>query len=294
VPAVALHKVRLAPSPAARLANLLHWLVFAAFLASCLWVGLSLWPQHEPLDHADWRQGILLLLAAATTLLALARQLPGQNVLLVAVIILLFSGGAIAIGAATGIPFGSFRYSPRVGPCLFEPLPWSIPILWLVILLNARGVARLILRPWRDTPTYGLRMLGLTVALALILDFQLELYATRVAQLWFWTPTRVPLDLCGIPLTHFLGFTVSSLLILFFVTHALINKKPAPFPPDYHPLAVWLLLTTLLAIPPLRHGHPLPTAAAALLAIAAAVIALQNSRQPPPRSSPNPPNFITS
>jgi hypothetical protein len=45
---------------------------------------------------------------------------------------------------------------------------------------------------------------------------------------------------------NFLGWAVTSLLILAFVTPALINKKPVRQPLDYHPLMMWLLLNLLL------------------------------------------------
>jgi hypothetical protein len=60
----------------------------------------------------------------------------------------------------------------------------------------------------------------------------------------------------GAPLVTFLGWPVTSLLILAFVTPALINKQPRTrkSAPDYHPLIVWLALLALFATGQITHG----------------------------------------
>jgi hypothetical protein len=45
---------------------------------------------------------------------------------------------------------------------------------------------------------------------------------------------------------NFIGWAVTTLLILAFVTPFLLNKRPVKNPPDYHPLVVWLVLSLLL------------------------------------------------
>jgi uncharacterized membrane protein len=76
----------------------------------------------------------------------------------------------------------------------------------------------------------------------------LEPFATQVKHFWHWNPTRIRLDWYTAPCVNFLGWAVTTLLILAFVTPALINKKPMKQPPpDHHPLAVWLLLNLLFA-----------------------------------------------
>jgi uncharacterized membrane protein len=150
------------------------------------------------------------------------------------------------LGALTYIPFGPYVYDKRFGPQLFDVVPWPVPLIWVVMLLNARGVARLILRPWRQNPIYGLWVIGVSAVLVVLLDFELEPFATQVMGYWSWKPTRIPSDWFSTPWVNFLGWAVTSLLILAFVTPALINKKPVRQPLDYHPLMMWLLLNLLL------------------------------------------------
>jgi uncharacterized membrane protein len=231
----------------------LHGFFFALFLIFFVLAGLeTLLPLSIP-GKPGWQEALLLLAAAATTLFALSRQLPGQNVFLAAGIIAAISGTVQAIGALSGVPFGPYVYTDAAGPKFFNVLPWSIPVVWIIVIFNARGVARLILRPWRKGRLYGFRLIGVTAALAVAFDFGLEPFATQVKDYWLWQPTKLGLLWQGTPPSNFLGWLVTALLILAFVTPALINKSHHKFPPDYHPLMVWILLSLLFVTGELKH-----------------------------------------
>jgi uncharacterized membrane protein len=242
---VALGKVRLGTNRFAEWGRGVHWALFGLFLAQWLLVCSGLWLSKPLFAPARWPEGLLLVLAAATTLAGLTRWLPGQNMMLAALLIMLLSGAVASVGALTGMPFGPISYTRAAGQCLFEPLPWSVPMVWLVLLLNSRGVARLILRPWRQGRNYGLWLLGLTVLLVVLLEAALEPFATQVKGYWHWQATKLPLDWYTTPLVNFFAWGVSTLLILAFTTPALLKKKPGLSPPDYHPLWMWLLLNLL-------------------------------------------------
>jgi len=245
---VVLKRIPLQPKPFSGLAPKVHRVFFGLFLLQFALVWTRVWLPHPPFGNAHWPEGILILLATATVLASLTRQLPGQNVMLASIIIALIAGAVETLGALTAIPFGPFVYTTEIGQTLFSPLPLAMPLVWIVALLSSRGVARLALRPWRNTPNYGFWLIGLTALLVVLLDFGLEPFATQVAHFWKWNPTRVRLDWYTAPCVNFLGWAVTALLILAFVTPALINKKPMnPPPPDYHPLVVWLLLNLLFA-----------------------------------------------
>ncbi len=63
----------------------------------------------------DQPEAWLVLLATVSTLVALARRLPAQNVWLVAAMIAVIGGGAHALGAKTGIPFGPILFGSSAG-----------------------------------------------------------------------------------------------------------------------------------------------------------------------------------
>ena len=200
------------------------------------------------LPDARWPEGTLLVITTAVLIASLARQLPLQNLMLACSIIALIAGAVHSLGALTAIPFGPYTYTTHVGQQLFYPLPWAVPLIWITFILASRGVARLILRPWRKTNNYGIRLMASTILLVLLLDLGLEPFALHVKHYWYWNPTKLPLNWYGTPAINFFGWISTTVLILGFITPSLINKKPGPpGRPDYLPLVVWVLLEALFA-----------------------------------------------
>jgi uncharacterized membrane protein len=223
-----------------------HGILFVLFVAGLLLVWVRLWIPGALLGSARWPDGLLLVLAAATSLTSLSQQLPAQNVVLAAVGMGVVAGAAETLSAIAAVPFGPFVYHPaNVGQLLFYPLPWAVPVIWVIAILTARGVARLMLRAQRQRANYGLRVIGVTALLAVLFDLSLEPYAVLVKGCWSWKPTKIPSDWYTTPWVNFLGWGVTALVILLFVTPALINKSPIKPPPAYHPLLVWELLNLL-------------------------------------------------
>jgi putative membrane protein len=231
--------------PFAGLSPVASRVCFVLFLLQWILVWLRFWLPIPPLDNADWPEALLVVLASLTTLISLGRQLPAQNVLLAAAVIGFLAGTAQTLGAVTGIPFGPYHYTERCGPAFLHILPWPVPFIWVVAILNARGVARLVLRPWRQARNYGFWLIGVSVVLAVLFALGLEPFATVVKHYWTWEATRLRCDWYGAPCVNFFAWALTSLLILVFVTPALLNKSPVRHPPNYYPLAVWLLIQLL-------------------------------------------------
>jgi len=278
---VAFSAIEIRSSRFASWARPLRRVLFGLFVVQFALVWSRLWLAPSLLGNARWPEGLLVVLATATTLASLARQLPGQNVMLASVVIVVSAGAVQTLDAFLSIPFGGCHYHvDRIGPKLFEPLPWAAPVIWLVAILNSRGVARLILRPWRKTRTYGFWVMGITVLLVVLFDVGLEPFATRVKQYWQWdwARARLPVDWYGTPLTTFLGWAVTSLIILAFVTPALINKKPVKHPPDYQPLALWVMLNVLFLTGSAAQHLWLAAGVTAIVAATVAVFAVHGGR----------------
>jgi len=231
---------------AASLPLTLHWIFTGIFLVTVGLVGYEVWSGSLLPRKAGNLQALLLISATASTLTSLWRRLPGQNVLLAAAIIAVLGGAVQTLGVLASIPFGPFIYTGSAGAQLFHTLPWTIPLLWVVVILNSRGVARLMMRPWRKMRTYGFWVIGLTAVLSVIFDLGLEPFATRVRHFWLWDQTRLPLDWYGAPITNFAGWFVTALMIMAFVSPSLVNKQPSRKSwPNFHPLFVWALLNLL-------------------------------------------------
>lgn len=198
--------------------------------------------------------GFALALAAATSVAILARTLPLQSVLFAAFITALIGGAAHGLSARTGLPFGPVSFGEMSGPQLFNCVPWTLPLIWVVAIFNSRGVARLMLRPWRKVKNYGLLLMGLTTALALAFDVALEPFA-RAKHLWLWQPTKISLTWQGASPLSFLGWAFVSAMILAIIMPYLIRKQPGNSSgPNYAPLALWLGAIILFTVSAAQAG----------------------------------------
>jgi uncharacterized membrane protein len=186
------------------------------------------------LDH------LLIVLAAVASVTAITRQLPLQNVLFAAAITALIGGTAHGLSARTGIPLGPLTFNETAGPKLFNCVPWTLLLLWVFAVFNSRGVARLILRPWRKMKNYGYLLIAGTAVLALIFDLALEPFAAHIRHFWLWQPTKISITWHDASPLAFLGWTFVTLIIMAFITPSLIRKQPGSQPaPDYAPAALW-------------------------------------------------------
>jgi len=248
-----------------------YFLLAAGFLAAFAAVATK--------AETNWPVALLLLLTTAATLVALARQLPAQNVLLAAFVIAFIGSVAHSVGARSGIPFGPFMFGSDAGQKLFGTLPWTLPLLWVVAVLNSRGVARLILRPWRKIHAYGFWLIGLTALFTMLFDCALEPFAAHMKHYWIWTTVGYSLTPQGAPLSNAIGWFAVTLLILAFVTPAMINKQLSKrSAPDFHPLAVWLGAVLLFATGAAVHGLWLVVTTDAIIAAGVAVFAIRGAR----------------
>jgi len=230
-------------------------------------------------SKADPGEALLLLLATWSTLAALVRQLPAQNALLAATIIALIGGAAHWVGVKSGVPFGPFMFGPEIGWKLLNTLPWTMPLLWVVAVLNSRGVARLVLRPWRKIRAYGFWLIGLTALFTMLFDGALEPFAVQSRHHWIWTNGGYSLTPEGAPISNSVGWFVITLLMLAFVTPLLINKQLSKRSvPDFHPLAVWLGGLFLFAVAAARHEFWAAAAMDAVIGIVAATFAIRGGR----------------
>ena len=221
----------------------------------------------------------LLLFATASTLATLARQLPAQNVLLAALITALIGGVAHIFGAKAGIPFGPIMFGSEAGLKLFGTLPWIMPLLWVVIILNSRGVARLVLRPWRKMRAYGFWLIGLTALFTMLFDCALEPFATHMKHYWIWMAGGFSLTPQGAPIANSAGWFIVTLLILAFATPTLINKQLSKRSvPDFHPLGVWLGGVLLFGVASAARGFWPVAATDAVIGIVTAGFAIRGAR----------------
>lgn len=157
---------------------------------------------------------LVLISATVATLLVVRQRLPLQNVFGLAVAITLFSGVVFLV---ENILMMSFTPVLNAG---FQRLPaWTVPLLWIISLVNARGVAKFFLQKIRRTKNFGLWLIGLSSLLVVMLN--------RSSQ----SDWQIVL-----------GQFVLALVAFVMTTPWFIDKKPAERGPDNAPLVLTLLI----------------------------------------------------
>lgn len=201
----------------------------------------------DPVGTTGNLDALLLLLATAASIVILARRLPLQSVLFATFVTVVLGATAHGLSGCTGIPLGPVSFGEAIGPQLFKTVPWTVGLIWVIAIFNSRGVARIILRPWRKLKNYGFVLIGLTAALTMVFDLALEPYASA-KRFWFWHPTKLHVTWHGASPLTFVGWAFVSVMILAVITPFLIRKQPGgSSAPELAPLALWLGAMALFA-----------------------------------------------
>jgi hypothetical protein len=146
-----------------------------------------------------------LILISVATMAAMARTQPWQNVIaatawmcvLSSVVLLILPNVAMAV--------------PR----------WAVPVLWTNVVLNSRGVAKLVLRRWRSNEYYGFWLIGVASVLSIV-------------ALLPWRPNVAALGV---------AFGVAAVLQILSIPW-LVEKRPVVPPLNWWPLTIWISLIT--------------------------------------------------
>jgi hypothetical protein len=223
-------------SPARRLdpANLLSQVLLGLFLFQFALIWMGYWLGLPASVKTQWAGTALLGFAAASTLASLARQLPRQNVVLSAALIALTGAVVEVAGSSIGSSLGLQDSRQVLDPLLRIAQLWQLPLVWIVAILNCRGVVQLILRRWRFAPSYGFWLLGGTVLLAVPVILGFARFGPLLLPHFSQALSEMRLDARSV-----LGCAVGTFIILLVVTPGLINKKPVPERAVWHPLVVW-------------------------------------------------------
>jgi putative membrane protein len=150
-----------------------------------------------------------------------------------------------AVGLATGVPYGRYRYGEGLGPALLG-VPFLVPLAWLMMAWPSRLLAARL----TEGPRRGARVL---VAAALFAAWDVVLDPQMVqAGYWTWAHPRPGLPGIGtVPLTNLAGWLLAG-LVLMPLLDLLVERTAAPGPPrvgDAAPLVAlgWMTLGGALA-----------------------------------------------
>lgn len=230
--------------------NLARWghraLVGVLFL---LWAGgwLRQFPDLPFVSAAHWPAAALLVAAGLVTGSTLALQVSLQSALTASAVIGLVGGSAQWLSYVTGVPFGPVQFPHAYGTSPFQEWFFVPALIWVILVLNARGLARLILEPVSTHRNHGLHLLGLSTVLVVAMTMALEPFAGNVHRYWLWGATRLPVTWQGVPLSCLFASGVVNIIASLAATPFLIDKHPRPLPPAFEPGWLWVLMAVLFA-----------------------------------------------
>lgn len=150
-----------------------------------------------------WADAFFLSLAAALVFLALARRDGGVRSAGIFFVVAIFTGALEAFGTLTGVPFGQYYYSDRMGWKIGGVLPFTIPLAWWAIVGSGHFVLRYLFPAWPRL------VLSVGVGLwALVHDILLEPFAWKVRGYWSWGTWDAPLS--AVPMQNYATWFVTA------------------------------------------------------------------------------------
>ena len=238
-------------------AEITHRVAFRAFLATTVVAcGLALAGVRAS-SPWSWFFGFHLVIAVLTTLAALARRLPLQNVVACGLALVLTMGMALVV-AGSGL-----RGQPELASGVTETrtslgihdlgwLAWPAPFLWTAVLLASRQTAKVLLQPWRRQKVYGWWLLGAATGLAWLAVVVSGPLVSPILGWWSWP--KAGSSWHGVPPWWLAGVPALIALFLLLAGAWLIPKRPTGRASDFEPVWGWGGLVLWLALGNLRSG----------------------------------------
>ncbi len=187
------------------------------------------WLSGEPLIPS--MTGITTALGFGFALFHGASQFGWKRILLFLLTCFIIALGFESFGVATGKIYGSYHYTDTLGPKFLGLVPYLIPLAWFMMMYPALVMAQKLARA--SNPR-GWKML-VTAAIGGLMMTAWDLAMDPVmvsAGHWVWDGGASTQMYFGIPIQNFLGWWVTSVVILL-VFFLITNKfKTGSAPPE--------------------------------------------------------------
>jgi putative membrane protein len=190
---------------------------------------------------------VLVLLGAALSVVHAALSRGARTGLAVLLVVGVTAVAFEAVGLATGVPYGSYRYSDTLGPTLLG-VPFHVPLAWLMMAWPSRVLADRLTARARTGRRRHARVLvaaGLFAAWDVVLDPQMV-----QAGYWTWAHPHPGLPGIGtVPLTNLAGWLLAGLVVMALLDLAVDRTATPPRIGDAAPLLAlgWMTLGGALA-----------------------------------------------
>lgn len=236
------------PRSSGRVERWSHRACLGFFLLMWGLVLLRQFPALSTVGGANWPEAVLLVAVLVVTVSSLAQQISLQSALMGAGMIGMIGSVAHWASYVSGVPFGPLHFPHAYGTTPFQEWFFVPACIWVAMLLNARGLARLILKPLAKHRHHGLHLLGLSTLLVVAMAMVLEPYASTGHRYWFWGDTRLPVTWQNVPLSCLFAWGVVSIIASVAATPVLINKHPRPAAPSGDAALIWAMMSGLFAV----------------------------------------------
>lgn len=230
------------------------------------WAVALLWPATglPPATSSEVIASILTAGLFVCTVVNMRGWLPLQNVV----------GSAVLTCGATWSFESAFQWAGNIaGHRIFSENQaihpsWYLPLLWMVAIINARGVARLALRQARHWNGYGLWVIALASLLAALWMCVADAAIISTTSLWSWRGTSSNQGFDSQPAFLSLRNLLVGAVTLTSGMPWLLNKKPVVEPVNWQPLGIWFIgLTGIGMAAPVRDNWIHATSTVILLII---------------------------
>lgn len=214
------------------------WYLLAAAGIACAAIGAV----FMPLGGGNATQGLsaaFIIFLAAPSFLALIQWAGPRRGLTTLAAVSLLALAIEMVAVATGIPYGTFRYSDGLGYLVLDLVPWVVPFAFTPLLLGAWAAA------YRLAGKNLLTWIGITAILLVGVDLAIDPGAVA-AGFWAWD---TPGAWYGVQTVNFPGWFITGALMAVLLT-LLMRRVPAERGPP--PL---LVASSLLLELPLWAGY---------------------------------------
>ena len=200
------------------------------------------WLQDEPNATAlrlGWKYSgpTYVVLGALAALAHASGRVGARRAALLFALGSLIALGSELLGTSTGVPFGSYQYTPLLGYRIGGLVPFPIPVSWFYMIYGSLAIVGRLL-PARDDGTSKLRWSLLAGLVLTAWDVSMDPAMVKTAH-WVWQTEGF---FYGMPLSNWIGWfitgTIIARLMLEVVPPTIVARRISP---SLLPIALYLV-----------------------------------------------------
>jgi uncharacterized membrane protein len=219
-----------------RFTGWLLWLVLALSITSV--VDALVWK-----DVPAWLTPVNTLLTFIVAFLHAGQRVGWRKAILLLVIVFVVGITFESVGVATGLIYGPYHYTDKLGPKLFGLVPVLIPIAWFMMMYASYTIADVVIphnlmkpstRSWAVAAVGGVAMTAWDLAMDPLMV---------AGGHWVW---EVQGAYFGVPLQNFWGWWLTTFVALWIYQAAAFELRITAIPTKEPIPLVWVIIIYLI------------------------------------------------